>query len=51
MKKFEPLYRLVRVGMATKPEKASRQQRMWHLVVLTVTLLFCKEICVDLLEY
>jgi ribosomal protein S24E len=27
MKKFEPLYRLVRVGFATKPERASRQQR------------------------
>ncbi|KAF1987890.1 hypothetical protein K402DRAFT_403105 [Aulographum hederae CBS 113979] len=29
MKKFEPHYRLVRVGMAQKIEKASRQQRMW----------------------
>jgi ribosomal protein S24E len=27
MKKFEPRYRLVRYGMATKVEKASRQQR------------------------
>lgn len=27
MKKFEPRYRLVRVGHATKIEKASRQQR------------------------
>lgn len=27
MKKFEPQYRLVRVGLATKPERASRQQR------------------------
>jgi small subunit ribosomal protein S24e len=27
MKKFEPRYRLIRVGMATKIEKASRQQR------------------------
>lgn len=27
MKKFEPLYRLCRVGMATRPERASRQQR------------------------
>lgn len=27
MKKFEPRYRLVRVGMATKIERASRQQR------------------------
>jgi ribosomal protein S24E len=28
MKKFEPAYRLIRVGFATKPERASRQQRM-----------------------
>jgi hypothetical protein len=28
LKKFEPHYRLVRVGVATKIEKASRQQRM-----------------------
>ena len=27
MKKFEPLYRLVRVGLGKKPERASRQQR------------------------
>ncbi|KAK4935178.1 hypothetical protein LTR66_015490 [Elasticomyces elasticus] len=27
MKKFEPRYRLIRVGQATKIEKASRQQR------------------------
>ncbi|RYO73822.1 hypothetical protein DL766_001812 [Monosporascus sp. MC13-8B] len=27
MKKFEPKYRLVRVGLATKAERASRQQR------------------------
>jgi small subunit ribosomal protein S24e len=27
LKKFEPHYRLVRVGQATKIEKASRQQR------------------------
>ena len=27
LKKFEPQYRLVRVGLATKPERASRQQR------------------------
>ena len=33
MKKFEPHYRLVRYGAATKIEKASRQQRMYiHLV-------------------
>lgn len=31
MKKFEPRYRLVRVGMATKVEKASRQQREYFL--------------------
>lgn len=29
MKKFEPIYRLVRVGMATKAERASRQQRTY----------------------
>jgi ribosomal protein S24E len=29
LKKFEPHYRLVRVGFATKIEKASRQQRTW----------------------
>ncbi|KAI9659185.1 MAG: hypothetical protein M1831_003767 [Alyxoria varia] len=27
MKKFEPKYRLIRYGMATKTERASRQQR------------------------
>lgn len=35
MKKFEPHYRLVRYGLATKVEKASRQQRKYlpdHLV-------------------
>lgn len=31
MKKFEPTYRLVRVGMATKAERASRQQRMFRV--------------------
>jgi ribosomal protein S24E len=31
MKKFEPHFRLVRVGMANKIEKASRQQRTLHL--------------------
>jgi small subunit ribosomal protein S24e len=30
MKKFEPHYRLVRVGMATKVEKPSRQQRTYN---------------------
>lgn len=29
MKKFEPHYRLVRVGLASKIEKPSRQQREW----------------------
>ena len=30
LKKFEPHYRLVRYGVATKIEKASRQQRTFH---------------------
>lgn len=30
MKKFEPQYRLVRVGLATKAERASRQQRAYN---------------------
>src|SRR6478752_840904 len=30
MKKFEPHYRLVRVGLASKIERASRQQRTWE---------------------
>lgn len=30
MKKFEPLYRLVRVGLGTKVERPSRQQRMFR---------------------
>lgn len=34
MKKFEPRYRLVRYGMATKVEKASRQQRTFPPLVL-----------------
>lgn len=29
MKKFEPTYRLIRVGQATKAERASRQQSEW----------------------
>ena len=33
MKKFEPQYRLVRVGLATKPERASRQQRTFFISV------------------
>ncbi len=32
MKKFEPHYRLVRYGQATKVEKASRQQRTYYLL-------------------
>jgi len=31
MKKFEPYYRLVRIGAAPKIEKPSRQQRMSHI--------------------
>lgn len=31
LKKFEPKYRLIRVGLATKPERASRQQRMFNI--------------------
>lgn len=33
MKKFEPRYRLVRYGMATKVEKASRQQRTFLAII------------------
>lgn len=33
MKKFEPHYRLVRVGMANKIEKASRQQRTYNWIL------------------
>lgn len=35
MKKFEPRYRLVRYGLATKVEKASRQQRMSISILLS----------------
>ena len=35
MKKFEPRYRLVRYGMATKVEKASRQQRTLQSIMHT----------------
>jgi len=35
MKKFEPHYRLVRYGAATKIEKASRQQRMYIILLWT----------------
>lgn len=37
MKKFEPHYRLVRVGMAAKKEKASRQQRKSSPATVSVT--------------
>ena len=36
MKKFEPRYRLVRYGMATKVEKASRQQRTLQPITYTL---------------
>jgi ribosomal protein S24E len=34
LKKFEPHYRLVRVGVATKIEKASRQQRTFTVTII-----------------
>ena len=37
MKKFEPHYRLVRYGDATKIEKASRQQRKYLLRFMLYT--------------
>lgn len=33
MKKFEPRYRLIRVGQATKIERAARQQRTFSLLL------------------
>lgn len=36
MKKFEPHYRLVRVGLATKIERASRQQRTCFLPTMHI---------------
>ena len=36
MKKFEPHYRLVRYGAATKIEKASRQQRTYNVSYLLI---------------
>lgn len=39
MKKFEPQYRLVRVGLAVKPERASRQQRTFPLGTLPLPLI------------
>ncbi len=38
MRKFEPRYRLIRVGMATKIERASRQQRMFLSLYVLETL-------------
>ena len=38
MKKFEPHYRLVRYGAATKIEKASRQQRMYTSFYISLDL-------------
>lgn len=38
MKKFEPRYRLVRYGLATKVEKASRQQRT---SIMHVAMIMC----------
>ena len=47
MKKFEPHYRLVRIGAASKIEKASRQQSECMLaakiVWMDVLTLFCRE--------
>ena len=37
LKKFEPHYRLVRVGFATKIEKASRQQRTLRITSMKYT--------------
>ncbi len=36
LKKFEPHYRLVRIGVASKIEKPSRQQRTWSLLDLVI---------------
>lgn len=41
LKKFEPKYRLIRVGLATKPERASRQQRTSSYPRPAATLLPC----------
>ena len=38
MKHFEPRYRLVRVGLANKVEKASRQQREFFFAVIMADL-------------
>jgi hypothetical protein len=37
LKKFEPHYRLVRVGVATKVEKPSRQQRTFLILKFTAS--------------
>jgi hypothetical protein len=42
MKKFEPHYRLVRYGMATKIEKASRQQRTFYKALYTLLRIWWK---------
>ncbi|KAI4654131.1 ribosomal protein S24A [Alternaria ventricosa] len=47
MKKFEPRYRLVRYGMATKVEKASRQQRTSSLRLCMVSQLW-RWICMSI---
>lgn len=44
MKKFEPQYRLVRVGLATKTERASRQQRAYPSMTVAS---FGNTCCVD----
>ena len=41
LKKFEPHYRLVRIGKATKIEKASRQQRRFDRLLLLIGWLYC----------
>ena len=49
LKKFEPRYRLVRIGAAEKVEKASRQQRtsleilLFHVVVMIWAPRFCAD--------
>lgn len=40
LKKFEPHYRLVRFGEATKIEKASRQQRMSNMGLFYIYISF-----------
>ncbi|KAL3422575.1 40S ribosomal protein S24-B [Phlyctema vagabunda] len=48
LKKFEPHYRKVRVGVATKVEKPSRQQRTFSFVIVVSGR---AGICLDLVEY